>query len=145
MHALCKKTEQLTEFLKAVDQDFPVPLSQKQQLSQYAAKLHSCATLCTECRDGRILSIAAGYTDNTVDGLGYISLVATLAEARGQGHASRQFLDIARTKGLRGVHLYAVASNEPAVRMYRRLGFTEYHPLNDPRPDDLHLIHYFAR
>lgn len=138
----------IESFLRSVDHHFPVPLSQKQVLSQYAQKLHSSATVCAEYRDGEILSMAAGYTENTIDGLGYIALVATLEEARGQGHASRlvtEFLDISRARGLRGVHLYAVASNEPAVHMYRKLGFTDYHPQNEPRPDDLHLIYYFMR
>ncbi len=140
----------LREFLDAVDHCFPVPLSQKQNLDSYAEKLLAHGTLCgtMSTGGGHILALAAGYTDNVHGNLGYLSMVATLEEARGCGYASRlvtQFLEIARDKGLDGVHLYAVASNEPAVRMYQRLGFVEYHPQNEPRPNDLHLIYYFAR
>ena len=144
------RKEELLFFLRQVDGDFPIPLSLKQDLDAYAEKLLAHGTLCARRSgdDGCILALAAGYTDHAVDDLGYLSIVATWKEARGRGYASRlvtQFLDIARARGLRGVHLYAVASNEPAVHMYRKLGFTDYHPQNEPRPDDLHLIYYFMR
>lgn len=133
-------------FLGAVDPLFPVPLSQKQDLDAFAEKLLEKATLCAAEEDGRIVALVAGYTENVVDRLGYISIVATLPEARGRGLGSalvREFLEIARGKGLRGVHLYAVPDNLPAIRMYEKLGFEIYRLDNEPRPDDAHLIYCF--
>lgn len=142
-------TGMLLEFLRQVDPFFPIPLSQKQDLAIYAEKLMAHGTLCgTVSGEGKILALAAGYTDNTPEKLGYLSMVATAAEARGQGLAAgavTEFLEIARSKGLCGVHLYAVASNTQAVRMYQKLGFVEYHPADEPHPDDLHLIYFFRR
>jgi len=90
--------------------------------------------------------MVAGYTDNVINNIGYISLVATLPEARNQGLAQKlvaQFLEIAREKGLDAVHLYAVPSNKSAIRIYDNLGFVRYFCANEPRPDDLHLIYRY--
>lgn len=137
--------EAIEAFLRAVDQDFPVPLSQKQELHQYAKKLQERATVCAVCAEGTILSMVAGYIDHVERNMGYISIAATEKGSRGKGYGSmlvRQFLEAAGARGLDSVHLYAVASNVPAVRMYRALGFRDYHPADEPRPDDLHLIYH---
>lgn len=84
-------------FLRKVDRDFPVPLSQRVDLEQYAAKVVSKATLCIQWDGGDIVSMVAGYTDDVIDDMAYITMVATLSDARGKGVASRllgQFLDM---------------------------------------------------
>ena len=95
-----------------------------------------------------IIALLAGYTDNVENNLGYISIVATLPQSQGKGYGTsliREFLDIARTKGLRAVHLYAVRENIPAMRMYNKLGFEDYVLDDEPRPNDAHLIYYFNK
>lgn len=136
---------ELEIFLRAVDGLFPVPLSKKQPIDLLAEKLARCGTLCAAQQGERILALVAGYTENTPDALAYISVVATLPEAQGQGMASRlvkQFLGIAARRGLSGVHLYTDKSNAPAIRMYERLGFVPYRPAYEGRPEDVHLIYY---
>lgn len=41
---------------------------------------------------------------------------------------------------INAIHLYAVETNVSAVKLYRQIGFTHYSCINEPRPDDLHLI-----
>ena len=133
----------LEVFLKAVDCLFPVPLSHKQDLGCFAKKLYEKATVCHISSGGEILSLTAGYTDNVTDNIGYISVVASLPKARGNGYAKKtieEFIGIARQKGLDAVHLYAVPENIAAVNMYRNIGFEEWRIPEEPRPDDLHLI-----
>lgn len=135
--------ERLYSFLKAVDKSFPVPLSLKQDLDILAEKFADKATLCYVEERGRILALVAGYTDSVIDNIGYISVVATLPEARGAGYGSRlvrEFLDVARKKKLSAVHLYTARSNVAAIGMYKKIGFEEWLCENEPRPDDLHLI-----
>jgi mycothiol synthase len=89
--------------------------------------------------------MVAGYTDNLVNGMAYVSIAATLPEARGKGLASSlmgEFMEICTRKGIPALHLYAVASNEPAMAMYRRLGFEIWDCPDEPRPGDAHLIKY---
>lgn len=139
------QTEQIKRFLEKVDRTFPVPLSKKQDLAQFAQKLQEKATLCAVENGGEVLSMTAGYTENLVNGLAYISIVATVPEAQGNGYGERTvraFLAACAQKHLRGVHLYAVAGNEPALSLYRKLGFEIWEMPDEPRPDDVHLIYY---
>lgn len=135
---------QLEGFLRAVDRSFPVPLSQKQEISSYVEKLLKKATLLAVVEKGEILSLVAGYTDATPDGRGYISVVATLPSHRGRGLAKnlvKRFLAVSAEKGLSAVHLYAVEGNRAALEMYRSLGFVCWRRENEPRPADVHLIY----
>ncbi|MBE5777390.1 MAG: GNAT family N-acetyltransferase [Clostridiales bacterium] len=138
--------ENLLRFLTEADRTFPVPLSEKQNLQTFADKLMELATLCVRFDGDSIVSLIAGYTENVQNGMGYMSVAATLPVARGKGYAAalvQEFLQTARDKKLRGVHLYAVHENLPAMRMYAKLGFVPYVIENEPRPDDAHLVYWF--
>lgn len=139
--------EQIELFLREVDTSFPTPLSKKHNLSDYAWKLFEKATLCMEIQDGRIFSVAAGYTENVIENRGYLSMVATADGYQGRGYAKKlvkQFLEAASDAQLDAVHLYAVSTNTKAVSMYEKLGFEEWKLSDEPRPDDLHLIYYLS-
>lgn len=140
--------EEIERFLKEVDKTFPVPLSKKQNLSEYAKKLYEKATLCIEIFNGKIVSMVAGYTENLENNMAYIAIVTTAKDARGKGFAKKllvEFMDICFAKGLDSVHLYTVVENTMAVNMYKKLGFSEYSAQNELRPNDLHLIYYFKK
>ena len=136
-------SDSLFRFLKKADQTFPTPLSDKHDLKSYAEKLYNQATLCYRLEEGEIVSLVAGYTENTTDKLSYIAIVATLPEVRGRHLASQlvsEFCEIAKQKNLAAVHLYTAADNETAKKMYYSLGFEEWHTPDEPRPQDCHLI-----
>lgn len=133
----------MLRFLKAVDRDFPVPLSQKQDLEAFARKLCEKATICAVMDGEEIAALAAGYTDHMVENRAYLSILAVRADMRGQGYATRllrEFVDISAQKGADAVHAYAVASNLPAIRVYQKLGFARLNLPDEPRPQDAHLI-----
>ncbi len=136
--------EAIRRFLIEVDQTFPVPLSQKQELEKFAVKLYEKATFCTVMEKGRIIAMTAGYVENVVENLGYISVVATLPEYQGRGYSSdtvRRFIEKAKEQHLDGVHLYTASGNEKAIRMYKRIGFEELLLEHEERPKDVHLIY----
>ncbi len=138
--------KEIEAFLYAVDKDFPVAISEKVDLKEYAKKLFDNATFCYEYQNGVIAAMVAGYTHNLTENLAFVSIMATRKEYRGQGLASKQlakFLEESRKAGAKGVHVYAVESNLPAVATYKKLGFERYAPQGEPRPEDLHLITYF--
>lgn len=141
-------TEQIEEFLIKVDRSFPIPLSQKQNLHEFAQKLSEKATICARTEGGAIVSAVFGYTENVEHNRAYISVVATLPEARGKGYASelvRSFIGIAEEKGLDGVHLYAFPSNVGAIAMYERIGFRKVTLPDEPRPHDAHLVYSITK
>lgn len=135
-------------FLKKIDKTFPVTLSEKKNLKQFAHKLYSSANLCTIEENGQIVAMVAGYTENTINNVAYITLVATLPEQRGKGYAKRlvlEFIKRAKSRRLKAVHLYAVRSNIAAMELYKSLGFVEWHLEKEKRPNDVHLIFYLKQ
>lgn len=137
--------KQIEDFLFAIDQSFPVSLSKKQDLCAFARKLHEKATICARLDGNKIVTALFGYTDNVTDNIAYMSVLASLPEARGKGYAQaviHEFLDIAAKKGLSAAHLYTDRSNIAAIGLYEKLGFVPYLIPDEPRPNDLHLIYY---
>lgn len=137
--------EEVLQFLKAADLSFPVPLSQKQDLELLARKFCEKATLCHIQEEGETVALVAGYTENLTDNMAYISVVATLPEARGKGYARtlvKQFLDICQNKCIEAAHLYTDKSNAAAITLYEKLGFVPCVADNEPRPEDVHLIYF---
>ncbi|MBQ8739410.1 MAG: GNAT family N-acetyltransferase [Clostridia bacterium] len=140
-------TQKIEEFLTSVDKLFPVPLSKKQNLKDFARKLNEKATICTACEDNKIVSMVAGYTEDIVDNMAYISIVASLPNTQGRGYASslvKKFIQICKEKTINAIHLYTAKTNVVAIKMYRKLGFIEWKIPNEPRIDDLHLIYYIG-
>lgn len=137
--------EELKLFLKKIDKTFPVPISEKCEIDKYALKLYEKATLCLCYKEKRITSMVAGYTENLIKNQAYISIVATLPEARKMGLATelvKQFITISQFSKCELVHLYAVPTNKAAIHLYQKLGFLEWHIENELRPNDIHFVYY---
>lgn len=134
--------DELLDFLTAVDKDFPTPLSDKVDLSEYTKKLLDRATISATKENGRIVSLVAGYIKYPMDHWVFIPLVGTLRSARGKGYARAEILEIIReSAAAEAVHLYAVKDNLPALKLYESIGFRVIHPENDPRPNDVHFVY----
>ena len=137
------KIKLISDFLEKVDNNFPVSLSRKVNLSEYAKKLYNDATICVEYDKNVIVAMVAGYTDNLVDNIAYISIVATCEDARGKGLAPKlldEFLNVCKEKNVDAVHLYTTENNVLAKKLYYKFGFKKYFTKNESRPNDLHLI-----
>ena len=135
-------------FLKNVEKDFPISISSKTDIEEFSKKLCKFATLCIKAEDDRIIALVAGYTNDIESNIAYISLVATLPEARNKGLAShlvKEFIDCAKNKKMKLVHLYTDKRNDAAIKMYRKIGFTDYILETEPRPEDIHLVYYIER
>lgn len=134
---------ELGDFLALVDGGFPVPLSERVDLSSYPSKLLDAADIvAARSDDGRICSLVAGYATGSVDRRAYVSVVATDPKCRGRGLARaalREFEMLAKRLGRDEVHLYCDRSNAAAAGMYRSLGYRDASDPGDPRPGDLHF------
>lgn len=142
--------EELVFFLRTIDEDFPIPLSEKVDLYDYAVKLYNKGTFCIK-RDEKtqkIIAMVAGYTEELIDNIAYISLVAVESNQRSKGYGKelvQEFLNICKKKGIDALHLYCVDNNIPAMKMYQKLGFQKYCLENEIRKKDVHFIYYFKK
>ena len=135
--------QELYNFLKKIDQLFPVPLSEREQLTVLASKFEKYGTVSYVREDGKIIAICAGYTNDQEQRLGYISVVASLPEYTNKGYgkvAVQGFIEKAKDAGMKAIHLYADRENKAALNMYEKLGFKDWILPNEPRPEDKHLI-----
>lgn len=131
------------EFLKTIDKDFPIPISNKTNLGLFSEKLYQKATLCIHKEEGRIVGMVAGYTEDLINNMAYICIVGVLNKYRGKGIASKlvnDFVEICKNKGIKAVHLYTHKSNLSALAMYRKIGFSKFLIDNEIRNEDIHLI-----
>lgn len=136
--------KELIEFLKKIDKDFPVPISSKVDLDEYAKKILDKATLMIRRDNNTIVGMVIGYNNCICDDMAYISLVGVDSESRNKGIAKtliKRFIADCKEKGIGKVHLYTDSTNVGAIRMYERLGFKPYVQYNEPRPEDVHLIY----
>ena len=135
--------ENVTNFLIEVNFDFPVPLSNKVDISEYAKKIINNATIIAAIdKTNSIIGLVCGYTNNLIEKTSYISLVGVKKEYRKCGIAKlllKTYLAFCNKKGIALVHLYTDKSNVPAIKMYNDLGFNNYKIENEQRPNDLHL------
>lgn len=146
---ICEKTtltkKQLIDFLFAIDKDFPIPLSDKVNIAEYAEKLMDKADLVAEIEEDRIKGLAAGYTENIIDNSAYIALVGVQDKFRGQGIAKqlvKTFIKLCQEKNIHSINLYTHQTNVPAIKMYGALGFEIYDMQDEVRTQDIHYIYY---
>ena len=137
--------QELYKFLKKVERLFPVPLSEREQLIMLASKFEKYGTVSYVRENGKIIAICAGYTNDQVQRLGYISVVASLPEYTNKGYgkvAVQGFIEKAKNAGMKAIHLYADKENKAALNMYGKLGFVDWIIPDERRPEDKHLIRW---
>ena len=122
---------------------FPIPLSEKENISVLASKFERFGTISCLKENGAIVALCAGYTNDIKNNLGYISVVASLPEYSNKGYgkiAVEGFIEKAKNAGMKAIHLYADKENRAALNMYDKLGFVDWKINDEPRPEDKHLI-----
>ena len=138
--------EEMEIFLREVDQDFPVPLSQKSDLRVLAEKFVERADIFAERIDGKIAGGVIGYITNGVSEISFITVVAVRKEYRGKGVSKRALLSYiaeAKKQGrFKAIDVYTQRENAAAIGLYKGCGFVDYKIENEPRPNDVHLIYY---
>lgn len=133
----------INKFLSRVDRLFPIPLSEKENISVLASKFERFGTISCLKENGDIVALCAGYTNDIKNNLGYISVVASLPEYSNKGYgkiAVEGFIEKAKNAGMKAIHLYADKENRAALNMYDKLGFVDWKINDEPRPEDKHLI-----
>lgn len=109
--------------LGAADAADMLAIVERNQPGPFRPRTHELGRYIGIRREGRLVAMAGERLHP--DGWTEISAVATDAEHRGQGLASRLVLDVAyhiRRRGDRAL-LHAAASNTGAIAIYERLGF----------------------
>lgn len=135
--------EKFFDFIKKINYDFPIPVSEKVDLNEYCEKLWEKAELVAEVQEGEIRGLVAGYVNDLKNGSAYMSLLGVSRDFRNQGLGKKlvhQFVLLCREKQIRSVNLYTHKTNQAAIKMYEGLGFEIDSEGNQNRMDDIHFI-----
>jgi len=135
--------DMLYDFLESVNTDFPIPLSQKISLREYAEKIIEFGEIVVALEKNTLKGLAIGYTENLKGNSAYISVVGVKKEFRGSGIGKKvvqKFIEICRQKKIKSVNLYTHKSNKAAIKMYKALGFKENSLSEEERIHDIHFI-----
>ena len=120
--------EKLLRFLCEIDKDFPIKLSEKTDLNLLAEKFCSLGEVGYIKTEDRIVAAVCGYMNDMETKEAYISVVGTLREYRGRGHAQElieEFIEKSKISGMKSVKLHTRNSNFGAIRLYEKLGFVK--------------------
>ena len=114
----------LTQYLREVDKDFEIPLSNKTDLEIYAAKLltHGIVLASLDC--GHFNGMLAGYCNDTNGGNATISILSVKKHSRGQGISHQliiRMIDFCREAEMRKILVDSI--NPIAISSYRSSGF----------------------
>jgi GNAT superfamily N-acetyltransferase len=77
-------------------------------------------------KDGRLLSIAGTHAYSPREHIAILGNIVTAVDSRGQGHAravTSRLIEELRQRGCTTIALQVAADNEPAIAVYRSLGF----------------------
>lgn len=117
----------LSSYLHDVDNEFDVPISTKQPIEHFVAKiLQSGIVFAIQSGGGKCLSINCFYCNNQQTKIAYITLVSTRREARKHGYARgllREVISYCKEMHFRSIQLHSL--NPQAISLYIQEGFKE--------------------
>ena len=131
----------LIVFLNKINASFPVPLSEKIQIEEYAQKVLLLGIVIKIEHNNEIVGVVTGYANNNVSG-GYISVLGVSENHRGQKIGSRlleAFIDEAKIEGMKQISLFAHKDNHNALKMYLNRGFFINNSINKNYDYDIAL------
>lgn len=116
----------IERFLERVDGDFPVPLTERVDLTEYVAKLMGEGFALVAEEVGDVRGVAAGYANDSRGRTAYLSVIAVDGAARGAGVGSLLLSAFELEAAARGMHLvslHTAAENSASRAMYERCGY----------------------
>ncbi len=114
----------LIQYLKDVDLDFSIPLSQKIELDSYAEKLLTYGNIHVSIEDDQIEAIIGYYSNDFERYTAVLSILSTKEKARGKGIAKKlviEAIDVCKKNQMK--HFIVDSVNPIAINLYKSLGF----------------------
>lgn len=117
----------LAAFLRQIDDIFPILLSKKVNIDEYAMKaLSKGIVLCAE-KSGNIVGIFLGYANDSITKNAYVVVLGVLKEYRLQGIGRsliNRMKELCCSYGMVNLCLFTHQSNKSAIQFYISNGFT---------------------
>lgn len=135
----------LLNFLEEVDKDFPIPLSKKVNLSQYAQKVLDEGIVLAALDNFEIIGVLTGYINDKKNKTGFISLLGVSKNRKSEGVGSellQVMINYASYNGMEKIFLNTHIENKGAIFFYEKRGFIQEKQLDKKYESDT-LMKYF--
>ncbi|MBE7036418.1 MAG: GNAT family N-acetyltransferase [Ruminococcaceae bacterium] len=132
--------EVLTRYLKQVDQDFPIPLSEKVDLEEYSDKILLNGIGFVHIVEENIAGAILFYANDLETKMAYISVLSVSSAYRKRGIAQGLLttcLQKCEAMGYQTICLHTHKTNYGAISLYEKNGFQRFDDGN--RPGDWYL------
>src|SRR5436309_6960124 len=119
--------EDIRLHLLSCKDNFCPPLGQRIDIDEYADKLSEKSMTFEAWSDETLIGLVAAYFNDPDGSSAYVTNVSVIMDFAGQGVASRLMnscLDYAKESGFRTLTLEVSPSNDSAIGLYEKLGFT---------------------
>lgn len=118
--------EGLKEFILSVNDDFPIPITNKINVDEFLDKIKNNGVVCC-CYDGKkVVSGTFFYANNFVEKIVGFTLLATLRNYRKYGIGSTlmdMMIDYCSELNFERIQLYTHETNKNAINFYLKKGF----------------------
>lgn len=117
---------QIAGHLSSCDANFVSRLNDRVEIAEYAKKIAGKAIRFEAWSGNELVGMVAAYCNDLDQRIAYITSVSVLREWTGKGIAAslmRQFIEHARTSGMRQIRLEVASANAPAIGLYKKFGF----------------------
>ncbi len=133
--------EEFDAFIRKVASDFEPPLFSRIDVKEYYAKLQQYAKQVVCRHRGEVVGILCFYDNDEVSRRGYVTLAAVHSAYRGQGIATRLFLEGEREAARNGMKTMALHTSSIKARdLYLRNG---YQTISDTQVTEDGVIRYY--
>ncbi len=133
--------KKLTDLFYLIDKEFPIPLSEKTNIEVLIQKLLKFGNILVVMDDDKFVGVIEFYSNDEIYKMAYISVIGVIKDYQNKGIAKKLLhlaFDISKNEGMHKVVLYTHKTNQPAISMYKNLGFIETQDFN--RPDDIKFL-----
>lgn len=117
----------LLQYLKTIDSEFVIPLSEKVDLNEYAQKILSQGVVFVSLSEGKISSMVGVYCNDMINRISYVPILSISKQAQADGFHTRDYLrvviELLNNVGMK--KFYCQTANRIIALIYIRLGFTE--------------------
>lgn len=130
----------LCDYLNNVDEDFPIPLSEKVNLNDFAKKIIDAGIGFYYLDGEKLAGVILFYANNKETLTSYVSVLSVDENYRKQGIAQKllnECINYCKKLEFKHIELYTHKTNTGAIKLYEKNGFVKYDDTS--RPDDWFL------
>ena len=118
--------EDVIDFVKDIDNQFPIKLSTLVNIKEYIYKLFLNGKIIFAEIENKIIGICAGYMNDEINKNAFISILGTDLNYRKQGIATKMlelYTEECKRKSMKRIFLETYKENNSALKFYNKEGF----------------------